>query len=583
MLHDIYRKLASNQLSDAFELIINNEEEYKNNSTYWSLRGDLCCLINEFETAISCYNKSVSLDIIHTMPTYRLIDIYTSLNDINSVNYYKENLNIITQSLETKVVQTIAEDLNLSKISSNYTLIKNKINECKSNIYYLKDDYLISNKDKLFLPYFFDTDNNFSIEANILVPLNKNYIENVKKLTEYGVTNIYVIMLYNNQIHIVQVDNNTLKEFKKNNRDKTVAFFYLNESDSNVFSLYKNIPDNLKSKFNRLLFRQNDFTLANMAKIPLLASTSISGHEIFISYPCPELMHNIEVGHGNMSIKASGALDKIKNFAISNRTYRNVDKITITSHIDMILWASFTSLSKDKFLMSGAPRTDLLSSPNRRKNLEKLLKTNLDDKKVIFNMPTFHTHDASGRINGNKDLNSFIKIPDFDYKKFDNFLKKNNLICVLKVHHAEAKSILNKKKRLNVKNIYIISNEDLKKSNLDLYEVLGGGDLLITDYSSVYADFLFMEKPIIFTNCDIEEYRENRGLALEPYDFWTAGPKVTSQNDLEKEIIESLSNKDYYKDKRKELKSVFFKYHDNNSSYRVWEYIDSLYNEQKNR
>lgn len=576
MLNNIYTKLADNQLNDAFELLISNEDNYKDNSIYWCLRGDLCCLINEFETAINCYNKSISLDITHTMPTHRLIDIYTGLNDINSVNYYKENLNIINQSIETKVLQFIAEDLKLSKIADNYSLIKDKLDSYISNMYYLKDDYLISNKDKIYLPYFFDKDNNFSKKANILVSLNKDYIENTKKLTEYGVTNISVIMIYQNKIHIVQVDNNTLKEFKKNNRDNTVAFFYLNESDSNVFSLYKNIPDNLKDKFNRLLFTSKDFSLENMARIPLLAGTSVSGHEIFISYPCPELMYNIEVGHGIMPLKACGALDKVKNFAFSNRTYRNANKVTVTSTMDMVLFSSFTSLDKDKFLISGAPRTDLLMVPNSRKNLEKLLKTKLNDKKVLFNMPTFHNHDASGVVNGSKNLNSFVKIPDFNYKKFDEFLKNNNMICILKVHHAEAKSILKRNKDLNVKNIYTISNEDLKKCNLDLYEVLGGGDLLITDYSSVYSDFLFMEKPIVFTNYDIEEYRENRGLALEPYDFWTAGPKVTTQDDLEKEIIKSLSNEDYYKDKRKELKSVFFKYNDNKSSHRIWEHINSL-------
>lgn len=576
MLQTIYNKLSENYLNDAFELLVNNEEIYRDNSIYWCLRGDLCCLINEFETAIDCYNKSLSLDITHTMPIHRLIEIYTGLNNIDSISYYKENLKIITQSIETKKNQFIAEDLKLFKVPTNYKLIKEKIDSCLSNVYYLKDDYLISNNNKLFLPYFFDKDNDFSLKSTILVPLNEDYIDNVRKLVEYGVTNISVIMIYNNQIHIAQIDNNTLKEFKKNNRDNTVAFFYLNESDSNVFSLYKNIPDNLKNKFNRILYRLEDFNINNLARIPLLASISVSGHEIFISHPCPKLMYNIEVGHGYMPLKACGALDKVKNFAFSNSKYKYANKVPVTSNMDMVLFSSFTSLDRDKFLISGAPRTDLLFSSNSRKNLEKLLNTNLNNKKVIFNMPTFHIHDNSGIVNGNKDLNNFIKIPNFNYKEFDNFLQKNNIICVLKVHHAEAKSILEKNKLLNVNNIYTISNENLKKYNLDLYEVLGGGDLLITDYSSVYSDFLFMEKPIVFTNYDIEEYRENRGFSLEPYDFWTAGPKVQTQNDLEKEIIKSLSDENYYKERRNELKPVFFKYNDNKSSYRIWEHINTL-------
>ena len=195
-------------------------------------------------------------------------------------------------------------------------------------------------------------------------------------------------------------------------------------------------------------------------------------------------------------------------------------------------------------------------------------------------MPTFHTHENSGRVNGDSSLNDFIKIPNFNYKEFDSFLEKNNCICVLKVHHAEQSLISNKNKLNNFKNIYAISNLDLKKYNLDLYEVLNSGDLLITDYSSVYADFLFMNKPIVFTNYDIDEYRNNRGIALEPYDFWTAGPKVKDQNSLQIELLKSLTDETYYLNKRTELKSVFFKYDDANSSHRIWEHINSISNKK---
>lgn len=121
-----------------------------------------------------------------------------------------------------------------------------------------------------------------------------------------------------------------------------------------------------------------------------------------------------------------------------------------------------------------------------------------------------------------------------------------------------------------------IYNDDLDKAGLDLYEILNCGDLLITDCSSIYGDFLFMNKPIVFINADIEKYREERGISLEPYDFWTAGPKVKAQDGLEIEILKSLEEEDYYRQKREELRDVFYKYKDGNSSLRVWDYIDSV-------
>lgn len=84
-----------------------------------------------------------------------------------------------------------------------------------------------------------------------------------------------------------------------------------------------------------------------------------------------------------------------------------------------------------------------------------------------------------------------------------------------------------------------------------------------------------MDKPIIFVNSDIEEYRRERGLALEPYEFWTAGPKVQSQQRLEEEILKYKFNHNYYKEHRDKLLPVFFKHIDRNSVRRTWDVIDN--------
>lgn len=579
MLQTIYNRLSENRLEEAFELINANECEFTNNSTYWCMRGDLCCLIGEFNLAVSCYEKSISLDLLNSTSFHRLVEILKSLENTDSYNFYIKKQETIQNKLFMNSLETILNEFSISVNPNNLGLIKNTLDSFGKDWFFFKDDFFMSSSENIYKSYFLDTDNQYLKKSRIVLPLNESYIDNATKLTSYGINNFYTILIYKGKFYLVHIDRDTVKKFKNGDRNSTIVFHYLNEGDSNVFSLYKNIPNKFTGKYNRILLKGiEDFNLNNMAKIPLLASKSVSGHELFTQYPCPKLMHNIEVGHGSMPLKACGALDKLPNFAFSPKSYSYVDTLCATSSTDLLMWRAFTEISPEKVIISGNPKTDLLIDSNGRKNLERILKIKLNDKKIIFNMPTFHKHDGSGRVNGNESLNDFIKIPEFDYKSFDNFLGENNYICILKIHHAEQSLVSKTNKLHNFKNIYAISNLDLKKHNLDLYEVLNSGDLLITDYSSVYSDFLFMNKPIVFTNYDLDDYRENRGIALEPYDFWTAGPKVQTQECLENELFKSLSDNEYFLNKRKELKSVFFKYDDNNSSLRIWEHIDKISN-----
>jgi len=111
---------------------------------------------------------------------------------------------------------------------------------------------------------------------------------------------------------------------------------------------------------------------------------------------------------------------------------------------------------------------------------------------------------------------------------------------------------------------------------LDLYQVLPYTDVLITDYSSIYFDYLLLDKPIIFTPSDIEDYSRNRGLLLEPYDYWTPGPKCYDQDTLQYEISKSINDCEYYQRERLELKNIFHKYQDGKSTKRVTQFIERL-------
>ena len=187
-------------------------------------------------------------------------------------------------------------------------------------------------------------------------------------------------------------------------------------------------------------------------------------------------------------------------------------------------------------LPSGYPRNDVLYS---KKNTEK----------IILYLPTF-------RNNSNYDL--FHNLNVF---KMTAFLKDHDINFYYKLHYVD-KSTLNEK-NVNIKQLH----------DIDIYELLAITDILITDYSSVYFDFLLTGRPIIFTPFDLDDYiRKERELYFNYHEV-TPGPKCRDWNEVLLELEKIISGKDDYKKERQIVNNRFNTFQDGNSSKRVVEFI----------
>lgn len=67
---------------------------------------------------------------------------------------------------------------------------------------------------------------------------------------------------------------------------------------------------------------------------------------------------------------------------------------------------------------------------------------------------------------------------------------------------------------------------------LDIYPLLPFVDILITDYSSIYYDFLLLNKGILLYPFDKERFIENSNDLAFDYDEFTPGKKVYSMTDF---------------------------------------------------
>ena len=184
-------------------------------------------------------------------------------------------------------------------------------------------------------------------------------------------------------------------------------------------------------------------------------------------------------------------------------------------------------------------------------------------KKIILHLPTFRDKN----IDFGKNELSF-----FRNEKFQKYLISKKAIILSKQHFFHKKNIFNK----NIKFKKISNNIFLLNKISPTYDLLNIADCLITDYSSVYIDFLLLNKPIIFYCHDIDNYiRYHRELYFNYFDDkFTPGKKIFNERRLEEEIIKFLKNyKDKFSNKRKISNKFFNKFVDNNNSKRIYNFV----------
>lgn len=97
------------------------------------------------------------------------------------------------------------------------------------------------------------------------------------------------------------------------------------------------------------------------------------------------------------------------------------------------------------------------------------------------------------------DGHDFIKQAGIDWQRLNDVMKEKNELFVLKLHPFT---------KLNLDVLSQFSNICLYPSKSDVYTVLPFIDCLITDYSSIYTDFLMMNKEVILFVFDYNEYVE---------------------------------------------------------------------------
>ncbi len=175
--------------------------------------------------------------------------------------------------------------------------------------------------------------------------------------------------------------------------------------------------------------------------------------------------------------------------------------------------AAAFELGEDRVLVTGNPRTDQFFDPLDPARLEAL---GITGDFVVW-MPTFRRTKAVGAMRAQSETSETATGGPTELGTLLEGLRRRGIQLVIKPHPMDAEERL-------WDGAITITDADLVRAQVSLYGVLGQARGLVTDYSSVWVDYLLLDRPMAFLVPDRDSYTRE----LVPPDVldWVPGELV---------------------------------------------------------
>lgn len=244
---------------------------------------------------------------------------------------------------------------------------------------------------------------------------------------------------------------------------------------------------------------------------------------------------------------------------------RDYDYYMVTSEVSKRIIMATYGLRYDQFKILGMCRNDYLFSSEQPESLKSQLlrETPYEVKKIVLYTPTHRDNLTNIK---QFDFANYLFGFNIDLDNMDTYLRTNNMYLVCKVHPKQLSFFKGRDFPASI-GLFNANN------TYGLAELMKISDVLITDYTSGYFDFLILDRPIIFNLYDIDRYKETRGLIFDPIEPICAGEIIHNENELFMALSNIDVNRELYKEKRKQIRDMFHFYQDTYSCKRVYDYF----------
>ncbi len=500
---------------------------------------------------------------------------YTSRRDIK----YFDEIFQFRNNFDIKI--PISENENSKiKIRINYHKDGNNRNFNPENIVsnYLDFDFQPHAKFSRLSNYTFKNSNIIYFDNNLftLIPFSyknlvkKEYhsLKNIFKSKENG----YVYAIFLRLIYLI-----TYPIFKNLNKDKEIYLFEdrVNVGDDNAKHLFKyavNINDNVKKYF---VLSKESPQYNELSKIGNVIDHGSFKHKFMIfhadkiitSHPYESYLNPF---YNDKRIKDHrklyAGLMKYKIYFIQHGvTLGNISSWLSKYNKNLSLVSTVSKKEYSSYLEEGYNYDEeiiqILGFP-RFDNLK-----NIPNKQILF-IPSWRNY-----LRGNKD--AFLKSRYFN--DLNSLLNNKTLLdlidnygyeIVFKPHPELNKNIRGTDERYI--DLLDIPNE-IKISEVESYQDLfNGSSIMITDYSSVFFDFAYLKKPVIYYQKEDDYHYTESYFHIDTMGF---GDIVKTEDDLIDKLNYYLENGCVMEDIYQERVNDFFEYTDSNNCMRVYDWV----------
>ena len=354
-------------------------------------------------------------------------------------------------------------------------------------------------------------------------------------------------------------------------------FLYLNSrkdlGDTKVYFLTesKKIRDELKAAGLPVLYY---FRLSTFLTLLRTQAAVVDGNEWSRRFRYQLLIRasKFQLWHGS-GMKTVGKLKPriqkqnsfIKKVSDAVGQHPRYDILSMNSQVQVETRAH--AFNYGKILINGQPRNDVLFVEDSEPYLvgadaatfHKAVEYKKQGYKLVIYSPTHrHLSDEYDAVKNTMDI-----------KALNSFAEENKIIFIFKYHQ-----------KTRVEHEYDISAVDnIIEYNKykDVYPLFAHIDLMITDYSSIFVDYIVKGKPVVFFPFDYDHYVNTERPLQFDYETVTPGRKCFSTPELTEEMKKILVDGiDEYSDARNEVLKKFYDIIDGNSSERIWKEIKEV-------